>query len=146
MCGFHSNNLHSTLKIVTCHSSSLYWWLQYELSFHWQGVRHLLPSPNSKLQSFNLSPECRGVGQALIQSAMQNSCLAARNVNNKEDDTTAVAVSTAGDPNSTNQKHETKLEGIDEGSFMAKISTFFVLLSVEIWIFKWKAVMDIACL
>lgn len=83
---------------------------------------------NSRPQSFYLSPECHESGQALIQSAMQNSCLAPRNLNNKEDDMTAVAASTAGDPNSTNQKHETRLGGMDEGESMANMSSFSVLL------------------
>lgn len=61
----------------------------------------------------------------MIQSAMQNSCLASRNLNNKEDNKTAVTASTAGDPNSTNQKHGTKLLGTDEGRFTHKDEQLF---------------------
>lgn len=42
--------------------------------------------------------DVRSQGKALIQSAMQNSCLAARNLNNKEGDTQAVACEHSGGP------------------------------------------------
>lgn len=80
----------------------------------------LLLCRNLRPQSFYLSPEFQKSGQAVIQSAMQNSCLASRNLNNKEEDMTAVTASTAGDPNSTNQKHETRLWAMDDGGFHGK--------------------------
>ena len=58
--------------------------------------------------------------------AMQNSCLAQRKLNNKEDDTAAVAASTAGDSDSTNQKHEIILGWMDVGGFHSKDERLFL--------------------
>lgn len=49
--------------------------------------------------------------------AMQNSCRAEGKLNIKGEDMMAVAASTAGDSNSTSQKHGAWLRGLADGSF-----------------------------
>lgn len=125
MLRFHHNNPHSTFEkygLVQFFISVL----GITISTSFQLVfTYFLPCHYSRPQPFYLSPECQESGHAVIQSAMQNSCLASRNLNNKEDNKTAVTASTAGDPNSTNQKHGTKLLGTDEGRFTHKDEQLF---------------------